>query len=224
MRTESLMGLPWLALLAGILLAGCGGPGGQTGGGDGSSDGPGAAGSHEAVEVAGGEALLWGEGDRGAVLAHGAAYDAASWREQAERLAGNGVADLAFEDASARSVAEAAGYLREERGVRNVTLIRASAGTAGVLGAAEENPGLVDGVILLSGTGEVSGLGEYPKLFVASEGEGLAEEVRRMAERAPGSRNEALILPGDAHAQAIFETDQGGRLMRAILARIKDNR
>ena len=174
MRTESLMGLPWLALLAGILLAGCGGPGGQTGGGDGSSDGQGAAGSPESVEVAGGGALLWGEGDRGAVLAHGAAYDAASWREQAERLAGNGVAALAVEDTSARSVAEAAGYLREERGVRNVTLIGASAGTAGVLDAAEENPGLVDGVILLSGTGKVSGLGEYPKLFVASEGEGIA--------------------------------------------------
>jgi pimeloyl-ACP methyl ester carboxylesterase len=223
MRTESLMGLPWLALLAGIFLAGCGGPEGHTGGGDGSSDGPGVAGSPESVEVAGGEALLWGEGDRGVVLAHGAAYDAASWREQAERLAGNGVAALAVEDTSARSVVEAAGYLKEERGVRDVTLIGASAGTAGVLGAAEETPGLVDGVILLSGTGEVSGLGEYPKLFVASEGEGLAEEVRRMAEKSPGSRNEALILSGDAHAQAIFGTDQGERLMRAILERLKDN-
>ncbi len=198
-------------------------PGDRPAGGDGSSNGPGAAGPPESVEVAGGEALLWGEGDRGAVLAHGAAYDAASWREQAERLAGNGVAALAVEDTSARSVAEAAGYLREERGVRNVTLIGASAGTAGVLGAAEETPGLVDGVILLSGTGEVSGLGEYPKLFVASEGEGLAEEVRRMAERAPGTRNEALILPGDAHAQAVFGTDQGERVMRAILERLKDN-
>ncbi len=65
MRTESLMGLPWLALLAGIFLAGCGGPGGQTGGGDGSSDGPGAVGSPESVEVAGGQALLWGEGTGG---------------------------------------------------------------------------------------------------------------------------------------------------------------
>jgi pimeloyl-ACP methyl ester carboxylesterase len=197
MRTESLMGLPWLA---GIFRAGCGGPERQTGGGDGSSDGPGVAGSPESAEVAGGEALLWGEGDRGAVLAHGAAYDAASWREQAERLAGNGMAALAVEDTSARSVAEVAGYLREERGVRDVTLIGARAGTGGVLGAAEEPLGLADGVILLSGTGEVSGLGEYPKLFVASEGEGLAEEVRRMAERAPGSRNEGLTLPGDAHA------------------------
>ncbi len=223
MRTNSLVGLLWFALLASLFLAGCGGPEGQTGGGDGSSNGSGAAGSGESVEVAGGEALVWGEGDRGAVLAHGAAYDAASWREQAERLAGSGVAALAVEDTSARSVAEAAEYLKEERGVRDVTLIGASAGTAGVLGAAEENPRLADGVILLSGTGEVSGLGEYPKLFVASEGEGLAEEVRRMAESAPGSRNEALILPGDAHAQAIFGTDQGERLMRAILERLKDN-
>lgn len=225
MRTKSLMGLLWFALFAAFSLAGCGGPEESAGGGDGSSDGSaGADGSGESVEVAGGEALVWGEGDRGAVLAHGAAYDAASWREQAERLAGSGVAALAVEDTSTQSVAEAAGYLKEERGVRDVTLIGASAGTSGVLGAAEEDPGLVDGVILLSGTGEVSGLGEYPKLFVASEGEGLAGTVRTMAEEAPGSRNKALILPGDAHAQAIFETDQGERLMRTILERLEDNR
>lgn len=223
MRTKSLMGLSWFALFAAIFLAGCGGPEGQTGGGDGSSNGSGTADSGESVEVAGGEALVWGEGDRGAVLAHGAAYDAASWREQAERLAGNGVAALAVEDTSAQSIAEATGYLKEERGVRDVTLIGASAGTSGVLGAAEEDPGLADGVILLSGTGDVSGLGEYPKLFVASEGEGLAGEVRDMAEEAPGSRNDALILQGDAHAQAIFETDQGDKLMRVILERLKDN-
>ena len=222
MRTSPLVGLLWFALLGTVFLAGCGGPDGSTGGGDGSSDGSDASGSGEVIEVAGGEALLWGEGDRGAVLAHGAAYDSASWREQAERLAGSGVTALAVEDTSARSVAEAAGYLKEERGVRGVTLIGASAGTAGVLEAAED-PGLADGVILLSGTGDVSGLGEYPKLFVASEGEGLAGTVRSMAEEAPGGRNEALILPGDAHAQAIFETDQGERLTRTILERLEED-
>ncbi len=222
MRTKSLMGLSCFALFAAFFLAGCGGPEESTGGGDGPSSESEAAGSGETVQVAGGEALVWGEGDRGAVLAHGAAYDAASWREQAERLAGSGVAALAVEDTSAQSVAEAAGYLKEERGVRDVTLIGASAGTAGVLGAAED-PGLADGVILLSGTGEVSGLGEYPKLFVASEGEGLAGTVRTMAEEAPGSRNEVLILPGDAHAQAIFESDQGEKLMRTILERLEGN-
>lgn len=221
MRTGSSARLLWFALLAAVSLAGCGGPGGPTDRGDGASEGADAAGSGESVEVAGGEALVWGEGDRGAVLAHGAAYDAASWRGQAERLAANGVVALAVEDTSAESVVEAAGYLKEERGVREVTLVGASAGTAGVLGAAEEEPGVVDGVVLLSGTGDVAGLGEYPKLFVASEGEGLAEEVRRMAEEAPGDRDEVLILPGDAHAQAIFETDGGERLMRDILERLR---
>lgn len=172
--------------------------------------------------MAGGEALLWGEGNRGAVLAHGAAYDAASWREQVQRLAESGVVAVAVEDTSAPSVTGAARYLKKERGVRDVTLIGASAGTGGVLGAAEE-PGLVDGVILLSGTGDVSGLGEYPKLFVASESEGLAGTLRGMAEKAPGDRNEVLILPGDAHAQAIFETDQGDKLTRTILERVKDD-
>lgn len=42
--------------------------------------------------------------------------------------------------------------------------------------------------------GDASGLGQEPKLFVASEDEGMAGEVRRMAEEAPGERNEALVL------------------------------
>ena len=175
------------------------------------------------MEVGGAEAIVWGEGERGAVLAHGAVYDAASWGDQAQRIAKNGAVALAVEDTSAQSVAEAARYLKDERGVRYVTLVGASAGTGGVLGAAEGNRGLADGLILLPGTGDVSGLGEYPKLFVASEGEGLAPEVRRMAEEAPGGRNKALILPGDAHAQAIFETDQGERLVRAILKLLKES-
>lgn len=167
---------------------------------------------------------MWGEGERGAVLAHGAVYDAASWGDQAQQIARNGAVALAVEDTSSQSVAEAARYLKDERGVRDVTLIGASAGTSSVLGAAEQTPGLADGMVLLSGTGDVSGLGEYPKLFVASEGEGLSPEIRRMAEEAPGGRNKALILTGDAHAQAIFETDQGDRLMRAILQLLKESR
>ena len=69
-----------------------------------------------------------------------------------------------------------------------------------MLRVASEYPEEVNQIILLSGTGDVSGLREYPKLFVASEGEGAAERVRRMVDEAPGDQNEALILPGDAHA------------------------
>ena len=43
-----------------------------------------------------------------------------------------------------------------------------------------------------------------------------------MAEEAPGDRNEVLVLPGDAHAQAVFETDQGERLTQAVLERLEE--
>jgi len=101
-------------------------------------------------------------------------------------------------------------------------LVGASAGAGPVLQVAEEDPEEISQIILLSGIGEVSGLGEYPKLFVASEGEEVSEQVRQMAEEAPGDRNEALILPGSAHAQAIFRTEEGDRLMQAILERLEE--
>jgi pimeloyl-ACP methyl ester carboxylesterase len=221
MRAKKSSGLLWLVLLAGIFSAGCGASNEQSGREGESSSVSSAAGSGETVEVGGTEAIVWGEGDRGVVLAHGAAYDAASWQDQARQLADNGVVALAVEDTSTQSVVAAANYLKEERGVRDVTLIGASAGASGTLGAAEQAPGLADQLILISGTGDVSGLGEFPKLFVASEGEGLAETVRSMGDEAPGDRNEVLILPGEAHAQAIFETNQRERLMRAILDQLK---
>jgi hypothetical protein len=43
-----------------------------------------------------------------------------------------------------------------------------------------------------------------------------------MASEAPGEQNEALILPGDAHAQAIFQTEEGERLMQVILERLEE--
>lgn len=187
-----------------VFSVGCESSGERGGGRDGSSGGSSPAGPGETVKVNGTEAIVWGEGERGAVLAHGAAYDAASWEEQGRRISESGAVTL-----------------EEERGVRTVTLVGASAGTGGVLGAAEANPGLADGLILLSGTGDVSGLGEYPKLFVTSDGEGLAGAVRGMAGEARGDRNDVLILPGDAHAQAIFETDQGERLVRAMIDLLK---
>lgn len=200
-------------LIVAVLASGCGASSGS--GGEGASG--------ERVSVGSTEAIVWGEGDRGAVLAHGAAYDAASWEPQGQTLGENGVMALAVEDTSAQNLGAAIRYLEEQGGVESVALIGASAGAASVLSFVREEPREASQIILLSGTGDVSGLGEFPKLLVASEGEGLAEEVRRMAEVAPGARNEALILPGDAHAQAIFQTDQGERLMKAMLDRLEED-
>ena len=205
------------ALAAVILVAGCGALGGSAGGGEPEGDTSG-----EEVSVGDTEAIVWGEGDRGVVLSHGAAYDAASWEPQGQTLGENGVVALAVEDTAPRNLGSAIDYLKEERGVESVSLLGASAGTRPVLQVAQESPEEVSQIILLSGSGDVSGLGEYPKLFVSSEGEGIAEQVRRMADEAPGDRNEALILSGDAHAQAIFQTEEGARLMQAILERIEE--
>ena len=214
-----------LVLAAAISAAGCDSP---TGGSAQSTDRGSTAGSSttatgERVEVGDTEALVWGEGDYGVVMAHGAAYDAASWEEQAQEIAGSGIVALAPEDASPKSLLDSMKYLKEERGVRGAALMGASAGGSAVLRAAKQDPDAADQLLLLSATGDVTGLGEEPKLFVASEGESIAEEVRRMAEEAPGNRNEVLILPGDAHAQAIFRTEVGDELMQAILERLEEH-
>jgi pimeloyl-ACP methyl ester carboxylesterase len=214
MANSNLRGAPVtvgaLILFTMLLLDGC------VGGGD----GPVSSGA-EYTTLDGTEALVWGEGDYGVVLSHGASYDAASWEPQAKEIARNGMVVLAVEDTSGESVATAAEYLKEKHAVRGVALVGSSAGTRGVLEAAEARPELPDQLIVLSGAGDVSRLGAYPKLFVASEGEGLAEEARRMAEEAPGTHNKALIVAGDAHAQGIFDTEEGERLMDAILERLR---
>lgn len=206
------------ALAAMVLVAGCGSSG-EAGGSGGESESD-TSGSW--VGLGDSWAIVWGEGDRGVVLSHGAAYDAASWESQGQALEENGMVSLAVEDVSPGSLRFAIDYLKEEYDVESVALIGASAGAGPVLEVAEEDPEEVSQIMLLSGTGGVSGLGEYPKLFVASEGEGIAEEARRMAEEAPGDQNEALILPGDAHAQAIFQTQQGERLTQDILERLEE--
>lgn len=217
MRQGSLR-LIGMVLVAVVFIAGCGGS-------DSSADGEKSEKSTTAGEwtMVGSNdwVIVWGEGDRGVVLAHGASYDAASWEPQGQTLAENGVLAAAVEDTSPENLRFAIDYLKKERGVRSVALIGASAGAGPVLRVAGENPEEISQIILLSGIGDVSVLGEYPKLFVASEGEGIAQRVRRMADEAPGEKNEALILPGDAHAQAIFPTDEGEYLMQVILERLE---
>lgn len=155
------------------------------------------------------------------VLAHGAAFDAASWETQATRIAEQGMVALAVEDIASERILTAGEYLKRERGVKDVALVGGSAGADAVLEAASQQPGFPDQLILLSANQKVEGLGPEPKLFIASEGEPVAGVSRELAEKAPGDENEARILPGDAHAQNLFDTDQGEKVTRAILERLE---
>lgn len=217
-----------LVVVAGMLLAGCGAGGqGEHGGGGGAStpssdsSGESSGGSGERVEVGSTEALVWGEGDYGVVMSHGAAYDAASWRPQAERIAENGMVALSVEDNSAESLTSAAQYLDDQYDLNGVALLGASAGGETAIQAAAENQNVFDQIVLLSPAGgDASQLGDMPKLFIYSEEEGLADSVQQMAQEA-SEPTRTVAVPGDAHAQAIFDGASSDRAMQAIIERLE---
>ena len=91
------------ALIVVVFVASCGAF-------NGSKEGP--VSSGERVTVGETEALVWGkDGDRGAVLSHRAACDAASWKSQSQTLAENGVVALAVGETSPYNIRFAIAYL-----------------------------------------------------------------------------------------------------------------
>lgn len=163
--------------------------------------------------------LTWGAGEYAVVLAHGAAFDAASWEDQATAIAAQGATVVAVEDIGSDHLAEVVADLQADDHPR-VALVGASAGADSILALLSEQPDLADQIVLLSPNSPVDGLGEQPKLFVASEDEPVADVSTELADSAPGDDNEALILPGSAHAQSIFDSDQGATALAAILDRL----
>jgi len=84
-------------------------------------------------------------------------------------------------------------------------------------------PGEIDRLVLLAATASSSPEKiKGRKLFIVARGDlGPGDvprlpKIRAQYERTPGPK-ELLILEGSAHAQYIFQTDQGERLMREIL-------
>jgi dienelactone hydrolase len=181
---------------------------------------------------------VYGKGGRGVVLAHGGRFTKESWDKQARALADAGFRVLAFDfrgrgqsrgpqskapdDGVEYDVLAAVRYLHAT-GAGTVSVVGASfGGVAAAQAAVLAKPGEIDRLVLLAH-------GEIPepermqgrKLFVvarddANDAGPRLPRIRRQYERAPGPK-ELLILEGSAHAQFIFQTDQGERLMREIL-------
>ncbi len=208
-----------LVLVVTLALAGCAGAeSADESSGAPSSSAASSVGSR--VTINGNEALTWGDGAYGVVLAHGAAFDAASWQAQATEIADGGTTVVAVEDIGAEAIGDAVRHLQDD-GIVDVALIGGSAGASGILELARLKPELPDQLILLSPNSVVEGLGAEPKLFIASEDEAVASVSTELAVVSPGDQNEALLLPGSAHAQNIFDTDQGRAALDAILERVE---
>lgn len=181
-------------------------------------------------------ANLYGDGGDGVVLAHGAVFNKESWQPLAEHLAEKGLSILAIDfrgygkskaGSSGRvlyqDVLGAVRYLHT-RGTRTVSVVGGSmGGSAAARAAVEAKEGEIHHLVLLS-AGSVSrpaDLQAAARLFVASEGEGMAARVRRHFEQAAEPK-ELALLPGRAHAQHIFKTDQAEKLTALILRFLKD--
>jgi pimeloyl-ACP methyl ester carboxylesterase len=191
------------------------------------------------------QADLYGDGThpgdrRAIVLAHGGRFDRASWRNQAQTLADRGFVVLAISfrgdrknpDGSpgafgstpdnATDVLAAVAYLHR-RGMKQVSAIGGSMGGDAVGEAdARSAPGEIDRIVLLGSSG-----GDFPeklkghKLFLVARddrsGDGLRlPEITRHYEQAPNPKK-LIVLEGSAHAQFLFETEQGPRVMEEIL-------
>jgi dienelactone hydrolase len=186
------------------------------------------------------QADLYGHGTRGVVLAHGGRFNKESWKKQAETLADSGFLVLSVRfrgdgfnpDGSpgafgstpdnAADVLAAASYLHRI-GAKTVSAVGASMGGDAVGEAdAASKPGNFDRIVLLGSTG-----GDSPeklngrKLFIVARDDRSSDglrlpEISKQYERAPQPKN-LVVLEGSAHAQFLFDTDQGQRLMDEIL-------
>jgi pimeloyl-ACP methyl ester carboxylesterase len=182
---------------------------------------------------------IYGKGERGVVLAHGGPFNKESWQQQARALASAGFRVLALDfrgygksrgpgdsdpmDAPLHlDVLAAVRYLRKA-GVKSVSVVGGSMG-AGAAGDASiaSQPGEIDRLVLLGGA--PNGPAEKLKsssLFIVSRDDASGDgprlpRIQAQYEKAPEPRA-LIILNGSAHAQFLFQTDQGERVMREIL-------
>jgi pimeloyl-ACP methyl ester carboxylesterase len=183
---------------------------------------------------------LYGDGERAVVLAHGGRFNKESWEKQARVLEkagfrvlavdfrgygqskGPGQADI-YTAPLHFDVLAAVRYLRKT-GAKSVSVVGGSLGGGAAADATvEAEPGEIDRLVLLA-AGELRTPEKLKgrKLFIVSRDDlGPSDiprlpKIREQYEKAPGPKK-LVILEGSAHAQFIFSTPQGERLMQEIL-------
>ncbi len=182
---------------------------------------------------------LYGKGDRGVVLAHGGRFNKESWRDQTRSLVSRGFRVLAidfrgfgcstgpgqsdFDNAPFENDVLAAVHYLKTHGVKTVSVVGGSFG-GGAAGDAsiKSAPGEIDRIVLLGAAPNLSAEKLQSRvLFIVARDDandaGLRlQDIRAQYEKAPQPK-ELIVLDGSAHAQFLFQTEQGDRVMREIL-------
>ncbi len=176
---------------------------------------------------------MYGKCDRAVVLAHGGRFKKDSWGPQARTLGAAGFCVLAIDfrgEGASHSGAEedrrfdvlgAVHYLRKT-GAKNVSVVGASMGGDYAAEAAQIEPAAIDRLVLL-GAGAYTALTKMkgPKLFILARDDANDDGPRLPRIRAQYQKaldpKELIVVDGSAHAQFLFATDQGERVMHEIM-------
>jgi len=188
---------------------------------------------------------IYGASSKGVVLAHGGRFNKESWAKQARILEGAGFEVLALDfrgfgqshgpgdsnldDAPFEQDVLAAVRYMHTHGVTSVSVIGGSFGGAAAGDASIASaPGEIDRLVLLGGApnGPADKL-KSPVLFIVARDDANASgprlpRIQQQFDNAPQPK-ELIILDGSAHAQYLFDTDQGERVMREILRFLNAN-
>jgi pimeloyl-ACP methyl ester carboxylesterase len=182
---------------------------------------------------------LYGKGERAVVLAHGGRFYKESWRDQARVLVSAGFRVLAidfrgfgcssgpgqsdFDNAPFENdVLAAVRYLKTHR-VKTVSVVGGSFG-GGAAGHAsiKSVQGEIARIVFLGAAPNLSAEKLKSRtLFIvtrddANDAGPRLPGIRAQYDKAPQPK-ELIVLEGSAHAQYLFQTDQGDRVMREIL-------
>lgn len=182
---------------------------------------------------------LYGSGEQAVVLAHGGRFTKDSWQAQGQVLASKGFEVLAidfrgfgcstgpgqsdFDTAPFDNDVLAAVRYLKAHGAKTVSVIGGSFGAAAAGDASIKSAqGVIDRIVLLGAAPNLPAerLKSRTLFIVARDdanGAGLRlPGIRLQFLRAPQPK-ELIVLAGSAHAQFLFQTKQGNRVMQEIL-------
>ena len=182
---------------------------------------------------------IYGNGARAVVLAHGGQFNKESWRDQALILVQHGYRVLAMDfrgygkshgpldkhpmDAPLYLDVLAAVRYLHAAGAKSVSVIGGSMGGSAAGDASiASRPGEIDRIVMLGAAPEgPAGKLKSPALFIVARNDAENRvprllDIQKQYDRAPKPKR-LVILEGSAHAQYLFATSQGDRVMREIL-------
>jgi len=186
---------------------------------------------------------VYGTGERAVVLAHGGRFNKESWAKQAPVLVRAGFEVMAIDfrgrgkshgpggmEASDEQlemdVMAAVRYLHGH-GAKSVSIVGGSMG-GGAAGDASivSRPGEIDRLVMLGAAPNLpADKLKSPALFIVARNDTSGDGPRLPGIKAQFAKapqpKKLVVLEGSAHAQYLFDTDQGERVMEEILRWLK---